>query len=63
MTVAGCEDIEEVSRFVLEERGDDEINKVVLRGRTSDDPLWLRGYREWALTQSPKWKSAAEQPA
>ena len=63
MSVAGCEDIDEVSRFVLDERGDDEIHKVVLRGRTSKDPLWLRAYREWALTQLPKWKSAAEQPA
>jgi tRNA (mo5U34)-methyltransferase len=63
MNVAGCESIEEVSRFVLDWRVDDPMHKVVLRGRVDPDPVWLRAYRDWAATTSPKWKSAAEQPA
>jgi tRNA (mo5U34)-methyltransferase len=63
MTVAGCESIEEISRFVLDWRVDDPMHKVVLKGRVNADPPWLLAHRDWALASSPKWKSAAEQPA
>jgi tRNA (mo5U34)-methyltransferase len=63
MGVAGCEGVEEVSRFVLDWRGDDPLHKVVLRGLAAADPLWLREYRGWAESRSPKWRSAAEQPS
>ncbi len=63
MSVAGCESIEEVARFVLDWKVDDPMHKVVLRGHVSTDPLWLRTHRDWAASTSPKWKSAAEQPA
>ena len=63
MTVAGCESINEVSRFVLDWRSDDPMHKVVLQGQVHTEPAWLIAYRDWALTTSPKWKSAAERPA
>jgi tRNA (mo5U34)-methyltransferase len=63
MAVAGCESVDEVSRFVLDWAVDSPMHKVVLRGQMATDPMWLREYREWASATSPKWKSAAEQPA
>jgi tRNA (mo5U34)-methyltransferase len=63
MHVAGCESIEEVSRFLLDWRIDDPMHKVVLRGTVNRDPAWLRASREWAGTVAPKWRSAEEQGA
>ncbi len=63
MNVAGCETIEEISRFVLDWRVDDPMHKVVLKGQINSEPAWLVGHRAWALATAPKWKSAAEQPA
>jgi hypothetical protein len=63
MYVAGCESIEEVSRLGPDGSGERAMHKVVLRGQVPADPLWLQESRKWAATVSPKWKSAAEQPA
>jgi len=63
MSIAGCEAIEEVSHFVLDGEVDGPAHRVVLRGRVTTDPLWLSEYRKWAENTSPKWKTAAEQPA
>jgi tRNA (mo5U34)-methyltransferase len=45
MRTAGFESIDEISRFTLEARADDTINKVVLRGRVSEQPEWIREAR------------------
>jgi tRNA (mo5U34)-methyltransferase len=60
MHVAGCEPIDEVSRFVLDWAIDDPMHKVVLRGRVPEDPTWLRVSREVAEVTEPKWKTNAE---
>ena len=62
MNVAGMDAIEEVSRFELQTSLAEPIHKVVLRGTMNTLPPWLVAYRDWALTTSPKWKSAEEQP-
>jgi tRNA (mo5U34)-methyltransferase len=45
MIVAGFDPITEVSRFVLDAVGENQIHKVVLRGTASAEPPWAAGLR------------------
>ena len=60
MLVAGCEPIEEVSRFVLDWAMDAPMHKVVLRGEVPEVPSWLRESLGWAASSTPKWDTLAE---
>jgi tRNA (mo5U34)-methyltransferase len=53
MTTAGFESIDEISRFALEARTTDTIDKVVLRGGVTEQPEWVREALEYKTAGSP----------
>ena len=52
MRTAGFESIAEISRFELQARTDDTIYKVVLRGRVTQQPEWVREALEYKAASS-----------
>jgi tRNA (mo5U34)-methyltransferase len=63
MRVAGCETVEEVSRFVLDWRIDDPMHKVVLRGQMHEGPALPSVYGDAAALTLLAATSASEQHA
>jgi tRNA (mo5U34)-methyltransferase len=60
MLVAGCDPIEEVSRFVLDWAIDDPMHKVVLKGNVPPQASWITQAREYAMATPPKWATPDE---